>query len=292
VFLTKHKTHIDAVLAELLPLPATTHQLFDAMRYSVLNNNSKRLRPALVYATGQALGTKLTQLHGAAASVELIHCYSLVHDDLPAMDNDDLRRGMATCHKAFNETIAILVGDALQARAFEVLADNKINPTSSQQQIHMISTLAKAVGANGMVLGQALDMHAVNKTMPTAALIELHLNKTGALLRAAVELATIASDCNDQTLINNLHNFATNIGLAFQIHDDILDVTGTDQMLGKPAKSDQQQGKATFPAALGLEKAKQYAYHYYQTAIAALTPLQGNADLLIQLADFFIKRKY
>lgn len=288
-FLAKHKQIIETVLDKLLPREQTGHSLFAAMRYSALNNG-KRLRPALVYATGQALQTPIELLHAAAASVELIHCYSLIHDDLPAMDDDDLRRGVPTCHKAYDEATAILAGDALQSLAFQVLSDPELNPVSPQQQIAMVAVLAKAIGAIGMILGQAEDMAAERTSLSLTQLCQLHNHKTGALFCACIELCYIASGKTDHMLRENLLTYGKHLGLAFQIQDDILDVTSDNHTLGKPVGSDLEADKSTFPKLLGLSAAKEYAESTLQTAIDALKSLHDDSQLLKSLAYHVLSR--
>lgn len=293
-FLQNHKQIIESLLTKLLPSQhqADNHQLYAAMHYSVLNNG-KRLRPAMVYATGLALQTDISQLHAAAAAVELIHCYSLIHDDLPALDNDDLRRGAPTCHKAFGEATAILAGDALQSLAFEVLTDPELNPVSPSQQAMMVAVLAKAIGPAGMVLGQAQDMAAENKLLNLESLIKLHKHKTGSLFSACIEMALIASgQHNDPQTRESLLDYGQNIGLAFQIQDDILDITSSNETLGKPVGSDQESGKSTFPSLLGLDGAIQYAKETLGRAFSALQPLGKSAQILEDLANYISNRNY
>jgi len=304
--LTTTKTNIETFLDQVLPSQNIGHnQLNAAMRYAVMNGG-KRIRPALVYATAHCLNIPMEQLTAAAASLELIHCYSLIHDDLPAMDNDDLRRGQPTCHKAFDEATAILAGDALQTMAFTILSDAQLNPFSAEIRIAMVQILANAAGANGMVLGQAEDIYAERGATPSinhrvgynhahniglAELTMIHQNKTGALLTAAIKLALCANNANSETSAR-LCNYASNIGLAFQVFDDILDVTTSTEILGKPAGSDQKLGKATFPALLGLDQAQQYAESCYNQALDELAPFDHRADLLRDIAYFFINRRY
>jgi len=289
--LQAYKQRIEAWLSKLLTFkPTNGNDLLAAMSYSVLNNG-KRLRPALVYATGVALNVPLERLDAAAASVELIHCYSLVHDDLPAMDDDDLRRGMPTCHKAYSEATAILTGDALQALAFQILADPELNPISPQQQIAMVHGLAKAAGPAGMVLGQAQDLAAEHKTVALDELTTLHNNKTGALFRACVELSLIASDHKDEAKIRTaLDGYAYNLGLAFQIQDDILDITSDDTTLGKPVGSDQALGKSTFPGLLGLSAARQKANDTFDKALVYLEQINSDTSELKSLANLLVIR--
>jgi farnesyl diphosphate synthase len=290
------KQQLETFLAQVLPIENINTQdnsdLFTATRYATLNGG-KRLRPALVYATGAALGIQdLSLLNAAAASVELIHCYSLIHDDLPAMDNDDLRRGKPSCHKAFNEATAILAGDALQTLAFELLSDPILNPCTAEIRIQMVNVLAKAIGTHGMILGQGEDLAAENKCISLEQLIQLHKHKTGALIKAAIHLASLAANCQKPAIIQALLHYGDCLGLAFQVYDDILDITTDTITLGKPANSDQRNNKATFPSLLGLEQAKQYALTLQQDAITALEIFEDTAAMPLQeLARYFVQRK-
>lgn len=283
------KQRIEQYLVNLLPTGSAEPTLGAAMHYAVLNGG-KRLRPALVYATGVALGMPPEKLDATAASVELIHCYSLVHDDLPAMDNDHLRRGMPTCHIKFNESTAILTGDALQSLAFQVLSDPELNLVSDQQKIKMVNCLAKAIGDSGMVLGQALDMEAEDKIISSEQLSNIHDNKTGKLFCACVELGYYASGRDNPEILKNLLSFASNLGLAFQIQDDILDITSTDEKLGKPAGSDQKLGKSTYCSILGLENAKSQAQAILANVKQSLSLIPNNAPLQL-ITDYMIARK-
>lgn len=267
--------------------------LLEAIHYCVLNGG-KRIRPLLVYATGQALGIPLDSLDAPAAAIELIHCYSLIHDDLPAMDNDDLRRGKPTCHKAFDEATAILVGDALQALAFQILSDPQINKVSADQKIQMIHTLATYSGYAGMIGGQALDIAAKNSAFPLdfEVLRTIHLKKTGALIEAGVMLGAFAHSLllPSNPLLLKLQEFARCIGLAFQIQDDILDITSNTETLGKTVGKDLKQNKLTFPSQLGLSTAKQYAETLYQKALGTIEFLQEQGSCLASLSEFLINR--
>ena len=259
---------INAYLKQCLPSPSQIPQrLHRAMQYAVLNGG-KRLRPLLVYATGICLDTDLENLDKPATAVELIHTYSLIHDDLPAMDDDNLRRGQPTCHRAFNEATAILVGDALQSLAFECLASQSSLP--SKQQIQMIKMLAIASGSQGMAGGQDLDLEAEGRTLDLTHLEQIHRLKTGALIQASVHLGAVAAGCTDVAILSLLKQFAQHIGLAFQIHDDILDVEGKVEKLGKTPGSDVADHKATYPSVLGLTEAKKRRQKSYTTAMEAL----------------------
>ncbi len=273
-------------------LPATNvapSSLHEAMRYAVLGPG-KRIRPVLVYATGEIFGTPLSQLDSSAVAVELIHAYSLVHDDLPAMDDDDLRRGRPTCHRAFDEATAILAGDALQALAFEVLARDESLKVGAECRLVMFRELAEASGSRGMAGGQAIDLAAVGQRLSLAALETMHLYKTGALIRASVRLGFLASEQRDVEQAERLDRYARNIGLAFQVQDDILDVEGTTETIGKPQGSDQDRDKPTYPNILGMAEAKATATRLCREAIDALDCFGPSADPLRQLAEYIVKR--
>lgn len=277
-----YKTRVEAALTTYLPPadqpPTRLHQ---AMRYSVLNGG-KRLRPALVYATGIALGLDLKQLDSAACAIELIHAYSLIHDDLPAMDNDDWRRGHPTCHKAFDEATAILAGDALQSLALPILCQTSAEITASQA-IKMVQALTRASGSQGMAGGQALDLAAANNPVDLTQLQAIHRLKTGALISACIELALIAAGRDtDATIATPLRQFADHLGLAFQIQDDILDIAGDMQILGKQPGSDSKNNKTTYPILLGLTEAQKQLTALRQQALGLLDSL-ANTDALRQL---------
>lgn len=262
--------------------------LADAMRYGVLLGG-KRIRPFLIYATGRMLGAELSQLDYAAAAMECMHCYSLIHDDLPAMDDDKLRRNKPTCHIVYDQATAILAADALQSLAFELLTHSTL---SCQQQVAQIKTLAQAAGANGMCLGQSLDLISEHKTISLTELERIHRNKTGALIAASVKLGLYASPYfQDETLSEKLNQYAELIGLAFQVQDDILDITATSEQLGKDAGSDLTSDKSTYPKLLGLETAKQKAIELQQQAIHILDTLSFDTTALRALAEFIVKRQ-
>ena len=277
---------LDAALA--LPDPGTA-RLREAMRYSVLGAG-KRLRPTLVYLTGESLGAPLERLDAPAAAVELIHVYSLVHDDLPAMDDDDLRRGRPTCHRAYDEATAILVGDALQALAFAVLANEPMAGTSSETRLEMIRVLARATGTGGMAGGQALDLAAVGHTLPIDAIENMHRRKTGALIEGSVVLGALAAGVSAGAELAALQSFGAEVGLAFQIQDDILDVEGDPALLGKSTGADAALGKPTYPSTAGLAASRARASALRDAAIAALTPLGARAAALAQLARYVVDR--
>ncbi|HEY3698198.1 MAG TPA: farnesyl diphosphate synthase [Spongiibacteraceae bacterium] len=267
---------------------AHLQRLFDAMRYCLLNGG-KRVRPLLVYATAAAVAEKSDPiaLDQIACAVEYIHAYSLVHDDLPAMDDDDLRRGNPTCHRQFDEATAILAGDALQSRAFELLA--QLPAASAAMRIELIAVLASASGARGMVGGQAIDLGAVQKQIDLPHLETMHRLKTGALIRAAVRMGALAGGANSAQL-ELLDRYAAAIGLSFQVQDDILDVTGDTATLGKRQGADSARAKPTYPALLGLDAARHKAQALHQQALAALATFGAPAERLRQLSAFIVER--
>jgi geranylgeranyl pyrophosphate synthase len=290
-FLAACQARVNSALAAWLPAsdicPARLHE---AMRYAALGGG-KRVRPTLVYATGQALGLIPDSLNGAACAVELIHSYSLVHDDLPAMDDDDLRRGRATCHKAFDAATAILVGDALQSLAFQVLASDPDLPDGPSARIAMIDILARASGSRGMAGGQALDLTAEGHELDLAMLENIHIHKTGALIRASVRLATLACTNIDEGAADRLDRYAKCLGLAFQIRDDILDVEGETAVIGKTRGKDQAQEKATYPALLGLAGAREAAATLINDALDSLSIFDQRAAPLRWIADYMVRRE-
>jgi len=267
---------------------AAAARLHAAMSYSVLNGG-KRLRPLLVYVTGEALGASATDLDAPATAVELIHAYSLIHDDLPAMDDDDLRRGMPTCHKAFDEGTAILAGDALQALAFGALTTLG-NGLPDATRVRMLSVLAGAIGTRGMAGGQAMDLEAAGRPIDAARIEQMHRLKTGALIRASVELGALAVSGVDPPRYAALRRYGEEIGLAFQIQDDILDVTGDTAVLGKRAGADAAHGKPNYPSIFGLEQARQLAREHRDRAIAALAGLGEASGPLRSLAHYVVDR--
>ncbi|KKO44152.1 geranyl transferase [Arsukibacterium ikkense] len=271
--------------------PETASRLHQAMRYS-LTNGGKRIRPFLVYACGSMLKVPLETLDRAALAIECLHSYSLIHDDLPAMDDDDLRRGKPTCHKAFDEATAILAGDALQALAFSVLADNDDQSLSATLRLKRIQLLASAAGIAGMCAGQAIDLAQTNQQTDLATLEHMHRLKTGALIECAVQLAYYSSELNCTDTLHALTEFASSLGLAFQVQDDILDIESDTAVLGKPQGSDCKANKLTYPALLGLEGAKTKANQLYQDALAALARLPYNTDELKAFAHYIIARKF
>ncbi|MGY5584891.1 (2E,6E)-farnesyl diphosphate synthase [Vibrio cincinnatiensis] len=271
-------------------LPYPHLPLIEAMRYGLLLGG-KRARPYLVYITGQMLGCKLSDLDTPACAVECIHAYSLIHDDLPAMDDDELRRGQPTCHIKFDESTAILTGDALQTLAFTILSEGPLSVQGESNRIKMIQTLAQASGAQGMCLGQALDLAAENRTITLQELETIHHNKTGALMRCAIRTGAMAAGQAGLDILPQLDRYAAAIGLAFQVQDDILDVISDTETLGKPQGSDQQLHKSTYPALLGLEGAMNKAQSLFEEALEALRTIPYNTEHLEAFARYVIERK-
>jgi geranylgeranyl diphosphate synthase type II len=285
------QTRVDTALETLFQAPRTElERLYRAMRYSVMNGG-KRVRPLLVYAACEALDGDLERADGAACAVELIHAYSLVHDDLPAMDDDDLRRGQPTTHKAFDEASAILAGDGLQSLAFEVLADRRRNPQDAETRLQMIELLSQAAGPAGMVGGQAIDLGSVGQRLDQQALEVMHRHKTGALIEASVALGALASGNTDELAHKALRQYARAIGLAFQVQDDILDVESDTATLGKTQGKDEAHDKPTYPALLGLDAAKDYALELRDQALHVLRPLDNSAEPLRELARYIVERR-
>jgi len=288
--LARLRKRADKALDSYLPAadrpPIALHQ---AMRYAALAPG-KRIRPVLTYATGEALGAFPEVLDPCAAAVEFIHAYSLIHDDLPAMDDDDLRRGRPTCHRQFDEATAILAGDALQALAFEALASESLHVVSGGRRLAMLKTLAQASGSHGMAGGQALDLAAVGVELTLEQLETIHTHKTGALIQASVMLGYLSGNIDDQDLADRLERYSTCIGLAFQVQDDILDVEGETEVIGKPQGSDAGLEKPTYPHLLGMEKAKTAAKRLCEEAVGCLEPLGKNAAKLAAIAEFVVKR--
>lgn len=285
--ITTARARTEQVLAQVFERATpVAGELDAAMRYGVLGGG-KRLRPVLVYAAGRALGAEATALDAPAAAIELIHAYSLIHDDLPAMDDDDMRRGRPTVHRVYNEAMAILTGDALQTLAFEVLAEARPPRLGA-----MVRVLANASGREGMAAGQALDLSAVGGRLDVDALATMHGYKTGALIRAAVRLGALTIVDEDDPRVAALDAYAAAIGLAFQIQDDILDVAGDAATLGKATGADAARSKPTYPALLGLEGARAKAHGLLDEALDALAPLGEQAFPLADLARHMIDRDH
>ncbi len=286
------QARVEQALDRWLPA-ANLHptRLHEAMRYAVLGGG-KRVRPILVYAAGAALGVDNEALDGPACALELIHAYSLIHDDLPAMDDDDLRRGKPTCHRAYDEATAILAGDALQALAFYILAHDPAITAESQARLTMIDTLALAAGSRGMVGGQAIDLAVVGRSVDIAELEDMHIHKTGALIRAAIRLAALSATGLDPAALQRLDRYAKCVGLAFQIRDDILDVEGETSTLGKQQGADLARNKPTYPSLLGLAEAKERALALHEEALDSLADLDQRADPLRELSHYIVDRAH
>ena len=289
---TDYRKRVDKALDFWLAKEDTvpTH-LHTAMRYAVVGGGGKRVRPILVYAAGHTVGIEPAQLDGIASALEIIHAYSLIHDDLPAMDDDDLRRGRPTCHMAFDEATAILAGDALQALAFEIICNDEPMNVDAATRLQLIKELTAASGSLGMAGGQAVDLASVGKKLDLAQLEEMHRLKTGALIRASVLMgALISNECDTQTL-SKLDQYSQYVGLAFQVQDDILDVISDTETLGKPQGSDIELNKPTFPELMGLESSQQYATQLHQQALDCLSDFDHRADTLRQLSAYIVERR-
>ncbi len=279
---------IEHMLNRTLPsADLAPEKLHSAMRYSVLGGG-KRIRALLCYAAAELCETDIATADAAACAVELIHAYSLVHDDMPCMDDDDLRRGKPSCHKQYDDATALLVGDALQSLAFEILS-KPLQVDNASQQMHTLHILAQASGSIGMAGGQAIDLASIGKPLTQAELESMHHLKTGALIQAAVLLGAASGS---KLQITAARTFAENIGLAFQVVDDILDVEADTSTLGKTAGKDANSNKPTYVTILGLDVAKQHAQHLYTHAISALSPFGTNAHRLKELADFIMQRSF
>ncbi len=291
-FLQTHQLRVSSQLDHWLPqadiLPQRLHA---AMRYAVLNGG-KRIRPVLVYAAGQALGVPMEQLDGPACAVELIHAYSLVHDDLPSMDNDDLRRGKPTCHIAFDEATAILAGDALQTLAFYILSHHPQMVADAQVRLKMVKILADASGSGGMAGGQAIDLSYIGRELNLVELENMHIHKTGALIRASVQLGALGNGDIALDVLDKLDHYGKCIGLAFQIQDDILDVESDTATLGKTQGADMARNKPTYPAIVGLKRAKDMAAELVDEALLSLQAFDHRADPLRWIARYIVARQY
>lgn len=291
-FLNESSQRIEQFFEQHLPArnlaPKRLHQ---AIRYSAMNGG-KRIRPGLVYATGQALHLSPDQLDCIAASIELMHSYSLIHDDLPAMDDDDLRRGKPTCHKAYDEATAILAGDAMQALAFEILTNLSIHGPDAETRMHLTNQLATAVGSSGMAGGQAMDLDAVNCDLSIDALENIHRKKTGYLIQACINMTqSCCTDLSEQQRVKLLE-FSQHVGIAFQIRDDILDEVSDTKTLGKPQGSDKALNKPTYVSILGLDASEQLCSEFYGKALECLVDFDASAEMLRLLAEHIVCRKH
>ena len=284
----EYKNRVQSVLDAALSNADVPEQLLEAMRYSTLSGG-KRFRALLVYAAGTALGVKLEKLDSVAAALECIHAYSLIHDDLPAMDDDELRRGLATNHIKFDEATAILAGDALQTLAFELIASHE-STLSDHQARRICLKLAQSSGQIGMVGGQILDILATEKTLSRNELENVHRRKTGALINAAVICGALCCESVTQEQLDNFERYANALGLAFQVIDDVLDIESSTEELGKPSGSDVAMGKSTYPALIGLQESKKLAMNLYQESMASIATIGDNTRLLKDLAKLVVER--
>jgi farnesyl diphosphate synthase len=282
--------HFDGTLPERMALAAgAPGLLFEAMQYSALSGG-KRMRPLLVYGSARALGHEPGSVDGIACAIEIIHAYSLIHDDLPAMDDDDLRRGRPTCHRAFDEATAILAGDALQALAFEILSSDPVLTRYPERQVSIINSVSQACGAGGMAGGQVLDLSAVGGSLSLEQLTTMHRLKTGALISVSATAPALLNG-SSQDLVGRLRRYGDRVGLAFQIHDDILDVTGSTVKVGKSTQKDAAALKPTFPSILGLDESHRYAARLRDEALDEIRQFPGNSDCLEWLACYAISRE-
>jgi farnesyl diphosphate synthase len=289
-FLADCQERVEQTLEGLLPAgedpPASLH---GAMRYCVLGGG-KRVRPTLVYAGARAVGVGPARVDHAAAALELIHAYSLIHDDLPSMDDDDLRRGRPSCHKAYDEATAILAGDALQTLAFQALASDPALGDDPAARLRMIDSLARAAGSKGMVGGQSLDLESEGKPIDLVQLENIHIHKTGALIRAAVDMGALSRPDLDPVRAEALDHYAKCIGLAFQIQDDLLDVEGDTAVIGKQSGADAAHDKATYPALMGIGPAREAANDLVDDALKSLELFDDGADPLRWIAAYIVNR--
>lgn len=288
--MTQGRARVEQTLLRELPdHRSPSARLADAMRYAA-TGGGKRIRPILVYASCELAGGDAAQADIPAAAIELVHAYSLVHDDLPAMDDDDLRRGQPTCHRAYDEATAILAGDTLHTLAFELLASR--GDFSAGQRVRMIDCLCRAAGAEGMAAGQMQDMLGHGQQMTLAALEEMHYLKTGRLITAALQIGLVASGKVSSALEQALQTYGDAIGLAFQIQDDILDVTAGTEALGKPSGSDEKHGKSTFPGLIGLDASRARATDLCERACQAIAGFGDAAAPLCALARYVVQRSH
>ena len=286
------QARMEGALAARLPSSTTVPaRLHEAMRYCVLGGG-KRIRPALLFATAKTLGLTEDQVEAAACAIELIHVYSLVHDDLPAMDDDDLRRGRPTCHKAFDEATAVLVGDALQPLAFHLLASDPALPAAPAIRLRLIDLLSEASGTFGMAGGQAIDLAVQGQRVDIAQIEDMHARKTGAIIRASVLMAAECVPQLDARAYASLNEFSVAIGLAFQIQDDLLDVLGDVSTLGKATGADRERDKPTHPSIIGIEASQERVHLLHRQALDALVPFGERAAPLRSLADWLLSRHY
>ena len=289
-WLREKQAFVEALLEKKLPQISQEIPLNEAIRYSVLNGG-KRMRSLLVLATAEIIDTPLIAIENIICALEFAHAYSLVHDDMPCMDNDDLRRGKLSCHKKFGESTALLVGDSLQSIAFSYLSSPslEVNPDN---QLKMIHAFSNAIGIEGMAKGQALDIANTNKKISLEELKKMHQYKTGALINAACLMTVLASNSYDKNTLNTIDTYSKLIGLMFQIQDDILDKEANQEILGKTPGKDEKDNKSTFVSLLGISKSKELAAQYYQEALAILKPFGDKAYYLAGMAELMMTRSH
>lgn len=289
-WLQKKQVFVEALLEK--NLPQTSHEIIlnQAIRYSVLNGG-KRMRSLLALATAEISETPLIAIENIICALEFVHAYSLVHDDMPCMDNDDLRRGKLSCHKKFNESTALLVGDCLQSIAFSYLSapSPEVNPDN---QLKIINIFSNAIGIEGMAKGQALDIANTNKKISLEELKKMHQYKTGALINAACVMTVLASKCYDKNILNIIDSYSKLIGLMFQIQDDILDKEANQEILGKTPGKDEKDNKSTFVSLLGISKSKELAAQYYKDALTTLKPVGDKACYLAGMTKLIMTRTH
>lgn len=291
-YLVKCQRRVYKTLNKLLPSANREPcQLHKAMRYAVLNGG-KRIRSAFIYAVGESLKANPSVLNNAAAAIEMIHAYSLIHDDLPDLDNDDLRRGKPTCHKVFGVATAIIAGDALQSYAFELLSNLNKKYISKSAELKMIHALSHAIGPSGMAGGQELDMEMTDHRPTIQKIEKMYRMKTGCLLTASILFGALAANCNDKTILNNLNKFGETIGLAFQIHDDIIEIESDTKTLGKPHGSDAEKNKPVYPVLVGLKRAKKKEERLYQQSLSYLDKTNIDTTSLKALSAYIIQRNF
>jgi farnesyl diphosphate synthase len=281
----------EALAARLPSADLVPQRLHEAMRYSTLGGG-KRVRSALVFATARTVGLTEADVEGAACAVEIVHAYSLVHDDLPAMDDDDLRRGRPTCHKAFDEATAVLVGDALQPLAFQILAQDRALPSDAAIRLRLIEILAEASGTFGMAGGQAIDLEASGTMLDIAEVEDMHARKTGAIIRASVLMAAECAPALDRRLYAGLDKYAQAVGLAFQIQDDLLDITSDEATMGKPVRADSERAQPTHPAMIGVAASRERMQRLHRQALDAIEGFAERADPLRNLAQWLLSRSH
>jgi len=289
-WLSKKQTLIESMLEKNLPESNHESDLNEAIRYSILNGG-KRIRSTLVFAIAEIVEVDPIAIEKIVCAIEFLHAYSLVHDDMPCMDNDDLRRGKLSCHKKFGESTALLAGDALQSLSFSCLSCPSL-PIRPEKRLEIIHIFSNAIGLKGMAKGQALDIKNTNKKITLNELKTMHQFKTGALINASCLMPLIASENNDTNMLNCIDAYSKSIGLIFQIKDDILDKESNKDVLGKTPGKDEKDNKSTFVSLLGIDESKKLAANYYESALASIQPLGGKADYLAGIAEFVMTRSY